>query len=78
MSKLFAGGSSLAFAAMIALSTLAGSAAPAQAAKGAWCHTARQCHGPLPDLCIHCPNGHNGCAHWACVHHRCVIHYCSR
>jgi hypothetical protein len=63
---------SLLFAAIIALSALVG--APAQAA---YCVRASQCHGPLPDLCIKCPNGHNGCAHHACVHHKCVVRYCS-
>lgn len=78
MSKLFAGCTSIAFAAVIGLSVLAGSAAPAEAAKGQWCRKASQCHGALPQLCIKCPSGHNGCAHWACVHHRCVVHYCAR
>lgn len=78
MPKLFAGGGSLAFAVMIALSTLAGAVDPAQAARGDWCRRASQCHGILPQLCIKCKNGHDGCAHWACVHHRCVVHYCSR
>jgi hypothetical protein len=77
VSKLFAGVSSLAFAALIALSTLAGSAAPAHAAKGKSCSTASQCHGILPQLCIKCKNGGEGCAHWACVHHKCVVRYCS-
>lgn len=71
MSKLLAGGSSLAFAALIALSAVA----PAQAA---WCHRASQCHGALPELCIKCKDGRDGCAHWACVRHRCVVHYCAR
>jgi len=63
---------SLLFAAIIALSALAG--APAQAT---YCFKASRCHGPLPDICRKCPDGHNGCAHHACVHHRCVIRFCS-
>ena len=78
MSKLLAGCTSFAFAAVIGLSVLAGSAAPADAAKGSWCRKASQCHGPLPLVCLKCTNGREGCAHWACVRHRCAIHFCSR
>jgi hypothetical protein len=75
MSKRLAGCMSVAFVAVVAL---AGAVAPAQAAKGQRCLFARQCHGILPQLCIKCPDGRDGCAHWACVHHRCVVRYCSR
>lgn len=63
-------------AAMIALSALVSvGGAPAQAAQR--CITAKQCHGLLPQLCIKCKNGREGCAHWACVSHKCVVRYCS-
>jgi len=44
--------------------------------KCAECNCASECHGPLPDLCLVCPNGGDGCAHWTCVNHQCTIAYC--
>lgn len=67
---------SLVFAAILALSALAGAAAPAQAA--GHCIRASQCHGPLPQICERCSGGHAVCAHWACVDHRCVMQICGR
>jgi hypothetical protein len=68
--------SSPVFAAIVALSALAGAGAPAQAA--GHCVRASQCHGPLPQICERCSNGHSVCAHWACVEHRCVVQLCGR
>lgn len=48
--------------------------APAQAAER--CTRASQCHGPLPQICERCSDGHFACAHWACVDHRCEIEIC--
>jgi hypothetical protein len=78
MSKLLAGWMALAFAAVVALSVLAGTAVPAQAGEGQRCLIARQCRGPLPDSCIKCSDGKSHCAHWACVHHKCAVRYCPR
>jgi len=65
-------------AAAVALSTLAGASAPAQAAMAAKCEQAWDCHGPLPQLCVRCKDGHSECAHWACVRHKCAIEYCAK
>jgi hypothetical protein len=75
MSKRFAVRIPLAFAAIVALSALACAGAPAQAAEGARCLRASQCHGALPHICRRC-DGHTACAHWACVRHRCEIRTC--
>jgi hypothetical protein len=46
------------------------------------CKTSRDCHGPLPQLCMRCQNGNrNGremeaCAHWKCVRDRCEVAVC--
>jgi hypothetical protein len=40
------------------------------------CSTAADCSGPLPDLCMVCDGGGNGCAHWACVAGACQVAYC--
>ena len=65
---------SVLFAVIIVLSALVG--APAQAANSDRCRTASQCHGPLPQICMRCSNGHSACAHWACVHHKCEMQIC--
>lgn len=62
------------FAAILALSALVGAGAPAQAA--GYCNRASQCHGPLPQICERCRNGHTECAHHVCVHHRCGMRIC--
>jgi hypothetical protein len=68
--------SSRLFAAVIAMSALVGIGASAEAANR--CVRASQCHGPLPQICERCSNGHTVCAHWACVDHRCVMQICGR
>lgn len=68
----------LLFAATVALSASLGLGAPAQAAEEGRCIIAKQCHGPLPQICEKCSNGHEACAHWACVRHRCVVQVCGR
>jgi hypothetical protein len=65
------------FVAVVALNALAGFGAPAQAA-GERCRVADECHGPLPQICERCRDGHEACAHWACVRHRCVVEICPR
>jgi hypothetical protein len=40
------------------------------------CATAADCTGPLPDLCMQCPSGGTGCAHWTCVAGTCEVAYC--
>jgi hypothetical protein len=67
---------SLLFAALLALSALAGAGAPAQAAGS--CMRASQCRGPLPQICERCSNGRTACAHWACLAHRCTLQICGR
>jgi hypothetical protein len=63
-------------AAAVALSVLAGVAAPAQAA-GDRCMRASQCKGPLPMICMYCASlGHAVCAHHVCVHHMCEVQIC--
>src|SRR5579871_3146460 len=44
--------------------------------KGAKCKIARDCKGPLPDICEQCSNGHDECAHWSCVAGRCETQIC--
>jgi len=63
-------------AAVIAFSALAGTGAPAKAAGAARCNDAWECHGPLPQICVRCRDGHTECAHWVCVRHRCVVETC--
>jgi hypothetical protein len=62
------------FAAIVALTALAGVGPSAQAAER--CRVADECHGPLPQICERCRDGHDVCAHWACVRHRCVVEIC--
>lgn len=70
---------SLLTAGIVALAALAlGAGAPAQAAKADRCVQAWDCHGPLPQICLKCSDGHFECAHWACVHHRCVVQTCPK
>ena len=66
----------LLLAAAVALSGLLGAGAPAQAAAVAHCMEAWECHGPLPQICVRCRDGHSECAHWACVRHKCVVETC--
>jgi hypothetical protein len=65
-------------AAVIALSALTGAGTPAQAAGAARCEQAWDCHGPLPQICMRCRDGHSECAHWTCVRHRCVMQICPK
>jgi hypothetical protein len=65
-------------AAIVAVSALASAGTPAQAAKADRCTAAWDCHGPLPQICLKCSDGHFECAHWACVHHRCVMQTCPK
>jgi len=53
----------------------AGTVTPAAAER---CAEAPECHGPLPQICARCRDGHSECAHWACVHHKCVVRTCPR
>ena len=76
MWKLIAAHIPLAFPAIVALSALAGTFAPANAQE-VHCIRASQCHGPLPHICRKCKDGGDRCAHWACVRHRCTISICS-
>jgi hypothetical protein len=44
---------------------------------GGGCQQASDCHGPLPQLCVVCSNGSDGCAHWECQGGTCAIAYCA-
>ena len=40
------------------------------------CKAASDCKGVLPQSCLVCKDGSDGCAHWACVADKCAIEYC--
>jgi len=67
-------GSSMLFAAIIAVSALMSVGARADDAK---CTAAKDCSGALPQICMVCRHGGDGCAHWACVKHACKIAFCN-
>jgi hypothetical protein len=66
--------SSMLFAAIIAVSALMSTGARADDAK---CTAAKDCSGALPQICMVCRHGGDGCAHWACVKHACKIAFCN-
>jgi hypothetical protein len=69
-------GTSLLFAATIAVTALVSFAAPTEAAAQR-CIRASQCKGPLPQICMFCAStGKFACAHHVCVNHTCQVQIC--
>ena len=63
--------------AFVALSARAVAADKSKKGKlAAACKKAKECKGPLPDICERCADGRERCAHWTCVADKCQVEIC--